>query len=132
MYRLVKIDEAMRTRFLKLENLDVGTIDVCFDDSDVVSDRDFGFMRLGEIYNCKIKLFGNVVDKETVGSKFCRIIDENVMVGKRALVKVETDEGIYYVLEKNIKHHKIEGYFYFLITRKDLIQVDDIIHGDYL
>ena len=132
MYKLVKIKEAMRTRFLTLENMDTGTVDDCFDDSDVVNDDDFSFMRLGEIYDCKIKLFGNVIDKEAEGSTFCRITDENVMVGKRNLVKVETDEGTYYVLEKNVKDHKKEGYFYFLTTRKDLIQVDDVIHGDYL
>ena len=132
MYKLVRIKEAMRTRFLTLENMDTGTVDDCFDDSDVVNDDDFSFMRLGEIYDCKIKLFGNVIDKEVEGSTFCRITDENVMVGKRNLVKVETDEGTYYVLEKNVKDHKEEGYFYFLTTRKDLIQVDDVIHGDYL
>ena len=132
MYRLIKVYDAMMTRFLDLENMQTGVIEKCFDDSDVVSDNNFNFMKIGDIYDCKIKLFGTVTDSTTDEGMFCRVLEEKVMLGKRKLVKVESNKGVYFISHEVVKDHKDKGYFYFWCTRKDLIQVNDIIHADYL
>jgi len=55
-YKVIEINEAVATRTIKLQNIDSGTIDICFDDSELVSN--FNFMKAEQIYDCKILLFG--------------------------------------------------------------------------
>lgn len=52
MYRVIIIDEDEMTRNIKLENINTGTIDDCFDDSALVSNICFNFMSIGEEYDC--------------------------------------------------------------------------------
>ena len=60
MYRVVSIDRDEMTKNIQIKNLETGTVDICFDDSSLVSDENFDFMREGNEYECKIKLFGTV------------------------------------------------------------------------
>ena len=64
MYKLLSASEALMTRYVKLENCETGKIEQCFDDSDLRHEdqRDFWFMQVGEIYECKILLFGLAFD----------------------------------------------------------------------
>lgn len=82
MYKVVSVENYEMTRSIELENLETGTVDRCFDDSSLVSDENFEFMNLNDEYNCKIKLFGNVVqDRE--GAVRCIIDCREVKVGTK-------------------------------------------------
>lgn len=65
MYELIEIEEYEVTRNLKLKDIDTGIVEECFDDSGVVSDKNFDFMKKGKQYECKIKLFGKPVPEKT-------------------------------------------------------------------
>ena len=95
MYELLEINEDMATRFLKLKNLETGYLEECFDDSAVVGEENFDFMENNHRYECKIKLFGKVVDEKTDNSTLCRIINEEVYVGTRQMVEVAIGVGRY-------------------------------------
>ena len=126
MYELIKLNEYAMTRDVELINLDTGTTDVCFDDSSMVI-NDFGFMEIGNEYDCKILLFGNRVTKLTKDAHIkCKIIKE-LAVGNRALLEVSVNNDIYYI-DDNCG----EEYIFFNVTRKDIIQVGDVVHHNLL
>jgi hypothetical protein len=135
MHELIEIRSAAATRDLVLRNLETGTVDICFDDSAVVSFDNFDFMQVGKQYECKISLFGSL-GKE--GIELCYLNDS--MVGLRNISKATTaTKDIYYVrrdcatlLSLNDSSINIGSTFTFHATRKNLIQVNDKIHGDYL
>ena len=128
MYKLLSIEASVATRNLELENLDTATIDVCFDDSAVTSFKNFDFMQINEVYDCKIFLFGGQDDS---GEKFQYIND--VSIGRTVLSEVANEKGdVYYInkisaSESFSKQRKL-SYKY---TRKDLIQVKTIIHAAF-
>lgn len=132
MYRVIIIDEDEMTRNIKLENINTGTIDDCFDDSALVSNICFNFMSIGEEYDCKIKLFGNVVQEKQEKAVLCKVICWNIIVGTNSMVKVLVDNDEYYIPQKKLVKAMYLDSFYFRYTRKDLIQVNDIIHADML
>ena len=126
MYKVIKINEAVATRTIELKNMETGSVIECFDDSALVSFENFEFMEVGRVYDCKVKLFGKVVDIQTEQSIMCKVLKECI-VGKKKFIKVCVKEEIYYVsLERGLE----KSIFYFESTRKDLIQVNDIIHDD--
>ncbi|MDB7101932.1 MULTISPECIES: hypothetical protein [Enterococcus] len=128
MYKLLSIEASVATRNLELENLDTATIDLCFDDSAVTSFKNFDFMQINEVYDCKIFLFGGQDDS---GEKFQYIND--VSIGRTVLSEVANEKGdVYYInkisaSESFSKQRKL-SYKY---TRKDLIQVKTIIHAAF-
>lgn len=132
MYSVISIDNDEMTRNVKLENLNTGTIDICFDDSAVVSDENFNFMSEGSAYNCKIKLFGNIASNVQDKVVLCKIVQENIIVGTQKMVKVLVEDDEYYIPAKKISKLVNLREFYFKYTRKDLIEVDNIIHADLL
>ena len=132
MFELLEINEDMATRFLKLKNTETGKLEECFDDSQVVSSKNFDFMEKNHCYDCKIKLFGKVADEKTGNSELCKIINEEVYVGKKQMVEVITRDGLYYIPKSRINNPRKNESFYFSCLRKDLIQVDNVIHADYL
>lgn len=128
MYKVIKVNEYTATRTIELENEITGHRDICFDDSALVSMNNFGFMKLGDSYECYIKLFGEVSDrKESVN---CKIIS-NEMIGYKNFIKVLVDGEIYYVPKSKVQDETIEE-FAFVYTRKDLIKVNEVIHDDLL
>ncbi len=122
----------MATRFLKLKNLETGKFEECFDDSLVVSQENFGFMKKNHCYNCKIKLFGKLVEENTDNALFCKIVNNEVYVGKKQMAEVVIGDSLYYIPKSRISNLRKNESFYFACARKDLIQVDDVIHADYL
>lgn len=95
MYEVIDIVNDDVTRFIKLRNLENGTLEECFDDSAVVSKNNFSFMKIGHQYKCKIKLFGKVIDKKINGSVICRAIDKNIKIGQKLMVEVEVNNNRY-------------------------------------
>ena len=130
MYELIEIVATEATRFLKLKNIESGIIEECFDDSAVVSDKNFNFMIVNQRYECKIKLFGKAVREKTDSSVVCKIINKEFIVGKKPMVKVQINNHQYYIARETIKDFLNDESFYFCCTRKDLIQVDDVVHAD--
>jgi len=129
MYKLIEIDEAMMTRDIKLKNLKTGVLEICFDDSGLFSDDcNFEFMEIGKEYDCKILLFGNRLEETTENLMVKYKVNREVCIGKRKFLEVERDGNIYYLNEGNIHDEHV----YYAFTRKDIIQVSDIIHYDLL
>lgn len=90
MYKLLAVEPFVMTRFLSLENTITGTIDRCFDDSDVVSDQNFSFMEFNALYDCKIKLFGNPVKhiKHNPNAVFLKILNQSCYIERKEFIKV--------------------------------------------
>jgi hypothetical protein len=118
-----------------LKNLDTGVTEMCFDDSDVGHSNNFNFMEVGKQYECKISLFGSL-DKEGIELRYL----DDVFVGLEKMSKVTMSTGdIYYIgsddatgLSLEDSHINIGDSFNFCASRKDLVQVNDTVHGDCL
>ena len=132
MYKVVSIDSDEMTKNVQVKNLQTGTVDICFDDSALVSDKNFDFMSEGNEYDCKIKLFGNVVSAMQENAVLCKILNPNITVGIKKMVKVLVGDDEYYIPEKKISNFLNSKEIYFRYTRKDLIEVNHIIHADLL
>ena len=132
MYRVQEIIEGDATRLVRLKNLNTGIVETCFDDSALVSDRNFDFMQVGQQYDCKVKLFGKPVPAKTDASITCRVNRAEVKIGKKILTEVQTTEGVYYVPTRKVSEYLSQGRFEFCYTRKELVQVGGTVHGDYL
>ena len=137
MYKLLFASEGIMTRHIKLENCETGKVELCFDDSDLRHDnqKDFWFMKIGGIYECKILLFGIAYDLSGVIEQNCIICETkgwNLTIGNLKVLQVENDGNIYYVAMDDVKNIKNINRFAFDFSRKDLIQVDEIISPRYL
>ncbi|MBQ5558237.1 MAG: hypothetical protein IIT46_00420 [Lachnospiraceae bacterium] len=132
MYRVVFIDRDEMTKNVQIENLKTGTVDICFDDSSLVSDENFDFMKEGNEYDCKIKLFGTVVQNIQENTVLCKIVNPSIIVGTKKMVEVLVEEDIYYIPKKKVSHLINYNEILFKYTRKDLIEVNNIIHADLL
>ena len=66
------------------------------------------------------------------GAVLCKVIARDVMVGKRNMVKVLVGGDIYYLCQYEISNLAEGELFYYDAYRKDLKQVDDVIHADLL
>lgn len=132
MYEVIDIVDDDATRFIKLKNIDTDIIEECFDDSAVVSDNNFEFMQIGHKYECKIKLFGKPLAERTSNSIICKVVNREVVIGQRAMVEVEINNSKYYIPRQKVSEYLDNDVFHFCFTRKDLVQVNNIIHADLL
>ena len=132
MYELIDIVENDAARLIKLKNIDTGIIEECFDDSAVVSDNNFDFMQIGQKYECKIKLFGKPLAERTSNSIICKVVNREFVIGQRAMVEVEINNSKYYIPRRKVSEYLDNDIFNFYFTRKDIVQVNNIIHADLL
>lgn len=132
MYEVIDIVDDDATRFIKFKNIDTDIIEECFDDSAVVSDNNFEFMQIGQKYECKIKLFGKPLAERTSNSIICKVVNREVVIGQRAMVEVEINKSKYYIPRQKVSEYLDNDIFHFCFTRKDLVQVNNIIHADLL
>lgn len=137
MYKLLFASDGIMTRHVKLENCETGKVELCFDDSDLRHEyqKGFEFMQVGGIYDCKILLFGIAYDLSEVNEESCIICETigwDLSIGNFKVLRVENNGNIYYVAMDDVKNIKNINRFAFDFSRKDLIQVDDIIHPRYL
>ncbi len=130
---MISKEEYEVTRTVTLKNVNTGSVIRCFDDSDMGGEhhKDFSFMKEGVLYNCKIELYGGTQPGRTAKKALCRVLRDNVACGRVRLVEVLVEGDTYYIPYQEVKPYLKEGYFNYYYTRKDLIQVDDVIHGDY-
>ena len=132
MYKAMGFKEAVATRKVFLLNEETGTRETCFDDSALKGYENFSFMKQGERYECKIKLFGRLGLPEDSDLLACTVLERRVPVGVRKLAKVQVGQDIYYILEKELKDVGDVDVIYYSSSRRDLIQVDTMLHADYL
>ena len=132
MYKVTGIKEYAATRDVFLLNEETGTQETCFDDSALKGYENFLFMKQGERYECKIKLFGRLGLPEDSDLLACTVLERRVPVGVRKLAKVQVGQDIYYILEKELKDVGDVDVIYYSSSRRDLIQVDNMLHADYL
>ena len=136
MYKVINIQKCAVTNFIQLYNLTTKTIDICFDDSSLMGfhkgQNDFEFMKENGIYNCKIELFGKFESKKTDDNVEVKLIESGVVIGNTKYFKVLIKNDEYYILESDADGLEIKEKMYYHFTRKDLIQVDDVIHADCL
>ena len=149
MYKFLSAACGDMTRWVKLENCETGKVEVCFDDSYLRHEYQKGFelMQIGGIYNCKIFLFGIAIDLsdedaikqsriicETTDRELfvCETIDNNFSIGNRNFLQTISNGNIYYIAISDAEALNDISRFVFRCSRKDLIQVDDIIHPRYL
>ncbi|MBO4688395.1 MAG: hypothetical protein J5636_07760 [Clostridiales bacterium] len=131
MHRVLEFDEAAATRSVVLKNLLSGTVDRCFDDSELVSsDSNFSFMRLNGEYDCKIVLFGEFAMAEDEKAICCKILERDVLIGKKMFFKVWVGQDEYYIRKPEPDTTVGSDTIYFHCTRKDLRQVNHVIHAD--
>lgn len=132
MYEVISIKEYGATRFIKLKNMDTGTVDECFDDSALTNGKSFNFIQTGQQYDCKIKLFGRAVPENQTDSINCRLTNKKILIGKEEMTEVEVNNNKYYIVTKKVIGYLHCDNFNFCFTRKDLVQVNNTIHADLL
>lgn len=128
MFELINIYEDAATRMVELRNTQTGRVELCFDDSCLVCSENFEFMEIGKKYDCKIKLFGNFEGSKKGKGKLCKIINDSVEIGGKPFIQVDVEANVYYIPKKKIQGSLEINEFYFHFTRKDLVQVDDVIN----
>ena len=120
------------TRDIELENLDTGTRDICFDDSNLNDDINFEFMEIGKEYDCKIELFGILTTNKGEDVVEC-VINKEVKIGDCNFLEVKVNNDIYYLSKAEAVQEGInDKVFLYDISRKDIIQVDDVVHHHLL
>jgi len=133
MFKVLKIDRCAMTSFIDLLNLDTGTQDLsCFDDSAVVSDENFSFMEESKIYDCKLMLFGEFEEDPTKPGTEVTITEQGVLIGIRKCFKALINSDVYYILETDAENIVVKEKMRYDFTRIDLIQVDNVVHADFL
>ena len=81
MYKVTGIKEYAATRDVFLLNEETGTQETCFDDSALMGYENFLFMKQGERYECKIKLFGRLGLPEDSDLLACTVLERRVPLG---------------------------------------------------
>ena len=130
MYKVMGFDEAVATREVFLLNEETGTRETCFDDSALKGYENFSFMKQGEHYECKIVLFGRLGLPKESGLLACTVLERRVPVGVRKMAKVQVGQDVYYIPERNLKDVGDVGVIYYRSSRRDLIQVDNVLHAN--
>ncbi|MBB1086030.1 hypothetical protein [Limosilactobacillus fastidiosus] len=98
-----------------------------FDDSALFGNNDFGFLKVGHSYSCKIGILG---DMSKSGKSFS--VDGHEKIGTKWFIKLsDKNQNVFYlkpdtnVSNESRKNVQIE------IKRYDLLQVDNVVHGRY-
>jgi len=132
MYELIDVIASQMDRNIFLKNTITGTVDRCFDYSMMVSNDNFEFMKIGIEYNCKIMLFGEVVNESTEGAqKVLVVTDEIQQVGNTEFIKVRIGADEYYVFSDDVDLKQNQKFFFYRFSRKDLIEVDGKVNHDF-
>lgn len=125
MYRLLEINDSAATRDLVIKNELTNTIDVCFDDSELLNLENFNFVKINTCYNCKIYLLG---ESDKRGEEFIVIGEE--LVGRKRLTKIKNQQGDYYYIPYLVTNK--EEQIKFTYSRKDIIEIDGRVHPDFI
>lgn len=122
LYRVNEIISYAVTRDLVLRSELTDKEYVVFDDSDVLGKKQFSFLKIGDTYQCKIGIFGEV---DSNGSEFEVLNKEKIANMK--LVRVKNNSGdIFYIPDspENVMQSSVK----INIRRYDLLAVGEIIN----
>ena len=92
-------------------------------------------MEVGKSYECKILLFGrslNPGEELDEDCMVCRQVGPMEKLGLYYILPVESEGNIYYITDDDAKEVGGTAEFIFHSTRRELIQVDDVISPDFL
>lgn len=129
MYKVKKIDQFEFTRNIVLASTD-GTEITVFDDSDLLGNNDFDFIKVGQSYNFKIGILGDVCK---IGKEF--IVGENQKIGEvvfRCLL--DSKNNVFYLEPDNqaISDDEIGSKIKVDVERYDILQVNETVHSGYV
>ena len=77
-----------------------------------------------------MELLGNFEHTKSDSNVIVTILESDVLIRNTKYLKVSIDSDIYYILMSDTKNFTLTKYMYYHFTRIDLIQVDNVIHGD--
>lgn len=122
MFYLKEIIKYGVTRDLLLESTESKKVYTVFDDSDLMPDNVFDFLKVGNVYDCKI---GILADVDENGTPFKVISREKI--GKMKVMKIQNEVGdLFYIWD--LKSVKTSTTVFIKVIRYDLLAVGNIIH----
>ena len=131
MYKVKKIKKYQGTRDVFLKNMETKKLETCFDDSEVSCRYGFEFIEKNKLYDCKIALFADPLENPEI-TPYGTVSIFNVVgiekIGIKEMAKLELNGNYYYVSQKIIQDYIKEDKVILKYTRKDLIQVEEVIH----
>ncbi len=122
MYKVIAIKKYEFTRDIIVESQESKQQYTVFDDSDLIGNDQFSFMKEQEIYDCKI---GILYEVNRSGEKFYVLSREKV--GKMNLFKVSNSDGDNFYLPATTDV-KIGSQINLIVKRYDLLSVNNVIN----
>ncbi len=101
--KIIKIRNYAATEILNYKNLNTNTINLCFDDSAVVSYNNFDFIEEGKVYDCKWNYSAILRTQKVIFNVIVTILESDVLIGNTKYLKVSIDSDIYYILMSDTK-----------------------------
>ena len=129
MYKVKEIVQYEFTRDIVLGSPDGSEITV-FDDSDLLGNNDFDFVKVGQSYDVKIGILGEISE---TGEEF--ILGKNQKIGDVFFRRLQDAKNNIFYLEldnQGITDDKIGSKIKIAVERYDILQVNDTIHGGYV
>lgn len=129
MYKVKEIVQYEFTRDIVLGSPDGSEITV-FDDSDLLGNNDFDFVKVGQSYDVKIGILGEISE---TGEEF--ILGKNQKIGDVFFRRLQDAKNNIFYLEpdnQGITDDKIGSKIKIAVERYDILQVNDTIHGVYV
>ena len=122
MYKVITIKNYEFTRDIIVESQKSKQQYIVFDDSDLVGNDQFSFVREQEIYDCKLGILGEVTSS---GKTFNVLSKEKI--GKMNLLKISNSDGDNFYLSA-ATNLKIGSQIKLSIKRYDLLSVNNVIN----
>lgn len=126
MYKVIAIKEYEFTRDIIVESQKSKQQYTVFDDSDLIGNDQFSFMKEQEIYDCKI---GILYEENHSGKNFYVLSREKV--GKMNLFRVSNSDGDNFYLPATTDV-KIGSQINLIVKRYDLLSVNNVINDRVL
>lgn len=117
-----KITEYQVTRDVFFESEKTHTVYKVFDDSDILGDDQFSFLEIGNKYDCKIGIFGEL---DSLGLPFVVLDREKIGTMDTLKIKNKVGDIFYCMYEKDLVEN---SEIHLNVRRYDLLSVGDIIN----
>ncbi|MCL2053028.1 MAG: hypothetical protein FWG90_01105 [Oscillospiraceae bacterium] len=128
MYKVLNVTELQMSREIKLVNISSGKTEEIFV-SKLNSQKEFSFMNVGGTYDCKLLLYG--CPSESEHAMLCSYTNKSIILGNAEFFQVKHNDNTYYISKSIFDKVSDKDNFWLHSSRKDLIQVDNIISPGY-
>ena len=125
MYELTKIINYEVTRDLVLESQKTNQSYTVFDDSDILGDDKFNFLKTGNRYSSRISILGDLRDTVS-GTKF-KVIGQEKVGGVKFRKVFNSVGDLFYLPDYDTKESN--SIIYLNVKRYDLLSVNEIIYN---